>query len=156
MLLTIHTDSGADVTRSLLTLTRSLLTLTRSLLTIHTDSGADVNIRNNRRVATYYHTFSKNTGKPKLVKRGDVAFDYARTDRMRNELMPDLNHELAEISRGKGLDPLYGSQFTSTNAKRAPSPNKERALGRSVSPVRAAEDGVCVCVSLCVYVCVCV
>jgi ankyrin repeat protein len=97
-------------------------------------ANADVNIRNKRSAKTYYHTFSKNTGKPKLVKRGDVAHDYARSDDMRRALEPDLDVELAAISKDKGLDPLFGSSFVTSNAKRGLSPQKLRAMGRSISP----------------------
>jgi len=36
------------------------------------NANADLNLRNKRRVNTFYHTFSKTSGKPREVKRGDV------------------------------------------------------------------------------------
>ena len=104
------------------------------------NAGADVNTRNSRRVATFYHTFQKKDGKSKAVARGDVAFDYARSDRMRVLTEPNLDQELATVSKGKGLDPLYGSSFKTTNVANRVSPAKQRALGRSLSPERPLQD----------------
>ena len=58
------------------------------------------------------------------MARGDVAFDYARSDRMRVLTEPNLDQELATVSKGKGLDPLYGSSFKTTNVANRVSPAK--------------------------------
>jgi len=100
--------------------------------------GADVNARNKRKVNVFYHTFNKSTGRPLEVRRGDVPFDLARSEPLRQLTTPAaLSEDLTATSKKDSLDPLFGSTFTTTKDKREPSPEKERALGRSVSPERS-------------------
>ena len=70
-----------------------------------------------------------------MVRRGDVPFDLARSDDMRQLVLPDMVSEIKGIAVSKGIDPRFGNTFQTAKGHRQVSPLKERALGR-ISPTK--------------------